>query len=97
MVRDGSGVTYGNNWQFPHDTLNGNDIENGFPIVKLVYHQRANGFQPAYQKVFSIMPIIAIIDIIVSTIEIIYIISIICIIHILFIFRIIVTVCFQGL
>jgi hypothetical protein len=59
VVLDDPSVAYGYNWQLSQDTLNGNDIENGFLVVKLVKHPRANGFQPSYQKLISTMTTIA--------------------------------------
>ncbi len=35
-VRNGSGVTNRNNWQFSQDTFNGDDVENWFLVVKPV-------------------------------------------------------------
>ena len=35
-VWNGSGVTDRNYWQFPQDTLNGDDVENWFLVVELV-------------------------------------------------------------
>jgi hypothetical protein len=63
-VLDGSCVTYGCNSKLSKDTLNGNDIENRFPVIKLLYHLRANRFQPAYQKIIIIITITAIISIV---------------------------------
>ncbi len=34
-VLNGSGVTDRNYWQFPQDTLNGDDVENWFLVVEL--------------------------------------------------------------
>ena len=42
VVRDGAGVTNGNHRKFAEDTLNGNDVQDRFLVVKLVYHPRAN-------------------------------------------------------
>ncbi len=60
MVRDSAGVTDGNHRKLAEDTLNGNDVQDRFLVVKLVYHQRANLIQPAYKTEQAIMCIIAI-------------------------------------
>ncbi len=42
VVLDSSGVTDGNHWKLAEDTLNENDVQDRFLLVKLVYHPRAN-------------------------------------------------------
>ena len=42
VVRDSASVTDGNHRKLAEDTLNGNDVQDRFLIVKLVYHPRAN-------------------------------------------------------
>ena len=46
VVLNGSGVSNRYNCKFFQDTLNGDDVENRFPVIKLVYNSRANRFQP---------------------------------------------------
>ncbi len=41
VVRDSAGVTDGNQRKLAEDTLNGNDVQDRFLVVKLVYHPRA--------------------------------------------------------
>ena len=60
VVLDSAGVTDGNHRKLAEDTLNGNDVQDRFLVVKLVYHPRANRFQPAYKTEQAIMSIIAI-------------------------------------
>jgi hypothetical protein len=69
VVRDSAGVTNGNHRKLAEDTLNGNDIQDRFLVVKLVYHPRANRFQPSYETEQAIMSIIAITYIIVIIIN----------------------------
>jgi hypothetical protein len=40
VVLDSAGVTDGNHRKFAEDALNGNDVQDRFLVVKLVYHQR---------------------------------------------------------
>ncbi len=42
VVRDSTSVTDGNDRKLAEDTLNGNDIQDRFLVVKLVYHPRSN-------------------------------------------------------
>ena len=46
-VRNGSGVTNRNNWQFSHDSFNGDDVENWFLAVELVPDPGTDRVQPA--------------------------------------------------
>ena len=46
-VRNSTGVPDRHQWKFSQDTLNGNDIQDRFLVVKLVYHTRSNRLQPA--------------------------------------------------
>lgn len=64
VVRDSAGVTDWNHRKLAEDTLNGNDVQDRFLVVKLVYDPRANRFQPAYKTEPAIMSIIAITHII---------------------------------
>jgi hypothetical protein len=65
VVRDGAGVTNGNHRKFAEDTLNGNNEQDRFLVVKLINHPRANRFQPSFTAEHAIMSIIAITCIIV--------------------------------
>ena len=93
MVRDGASVTNGNHRKFAEDTLNGNDVQDRFLVVKLINHPRADRFQSSFTEENAIMRISAIIYISVIMAKTI-IICIICIIAIITIIRIIVG--FQG-
>ena len=48
VVRNGSGVSNRYDCKFSHDTLNGDDVENRFPVIELVYNSRANRFKPTW-------------------------------------------------
>ncbi len=52
-VRDSTGVTYRHRGKFAQDILNGNDVQDRFFVVKLVYHTRSNRLQPPYKKSIS--------------------------------------------
>ena len=49
-VRDSTGVTYRHQGKFAQDILNGNDVQDRFFVVKLVYHTRSNRLQPSYKQ-----------------------------------------------
>ncbi len=65
VVRDGASDTDGNHRKLADDTLNGNDVQDRFLVVKLINQPRANRFQPSYGSEHAIMSIIAITYIIV--------------------------------
>ena len=46
VVLNGSSVSNRYYCKFSQDTLNGDDIENRFPVIELVYNSRANRFKP---------------------------------------------------
>ena len=46
VVRKGSCVSNRHNSKFSQNALNGDDVENRFPVIKLVYNSRAHRFQP---------------------------------------------------
>ena len=46
-VRNSTGVPDRHQGKFTQDILNGNDIQDRFPVVKLVYHTRSNRRQPS--------------------------------------------------
>jgi hypothetical protein len=96
VVRDGAGVTNGNHRKFAEDTLNGNDLQDRFLVVKLINHPRADRFQPSCTDEHAIICISAItcISVIMAKTIIICIICIIAIMNIITIIRIIVG--FQG-
>jgi hypothetical protein len=52
-VRNSSSITDRYHRKFAQDTLNGNDVQDRFLVVKLVYHPRSNRFQPSYNKSMS--------------------------------------------
>ncbi len=93
-MRNSSCGTDWYNREFPQDILNGDDIKNGLPVVKLVYNLRANRFQPFCDtNIISIIAIIVIITIRIKINNIIDLIDIIDIMQIITILRIV--VCFQ--
>ena len=102
MVRYGAGVTNWNHRKFAEDTLNGNDVQDRFLVVKLINYPRADRFQPSctqehkiinISQITCINVIICISVIMAKTI----IISIICIIAIIILITIIrIIVGFQG-
>jgi hypothetical protein len=59
-VRDSIGVTYGHQGQLSQDTLNGNDVQDRFLVVKLIYHTRSYRLQPSHKNLISINAIICI-------------------------------------
>ena len=46
VVLNGSCVSNRYYCKFSQDTLNGDDVENRFPVIELVYNSRANRFKP---------------------------------------------------
>ncbi len=52
-VLDSTGVTYRHQGRFAQDILNGDDVQDRFFVVKLVYHTRSNRLQPSYKKSIS--------------------------------------------
>jgi hypothetical protein len=50
LVQNSFSVTDRYQRKFAQDTLNGNDLQDRFLVVKLVYHPRSNRFQPSYNK-----------------------------------------------
>jgi hypothetical protein len=46
VVRNGSGVTDWNYWQFAQDTFNGDDVEKLFLVVTLVSLEQTDSSQP---------------------------------------------------
>jgi hypothetical protein len=47
-VRNSASVSDRYDWNFAQDTLNGDDIQDRFLVVKLVYHPGSNRLQPSY-------------------------------------------------
>ncbi len=60
VVRYGACVINGNHRKFAEDTLNGNDVQDWFLVVKLIKHPRADRFQPSCTEEHGIMSISAI-------------------------------------
>ena len=52
-VRNSAGVSDRHDWKFAQDALNGNDIQDRFLVVKLVYHPGSNRLQPSYNTTVS--------------------------------------------
>ena len=52
-VRNSPSVTDRHHGKFAQDTLNGNDIQDRFLVVKLVHHPRSNRPQPSYNQAIS--------------------------------------------
>ena len=64
VKRNCSGIADEDNGKFSQDTLDGDFVENGVPVVKLLYNPRAEQFQQSCNtQILSITAIIAIIDI----------------------------------